>query len=68
MLLYDLCTAVEFIWNEGCVVRATCYLRLISQCVIFIRSNDVDDKIECTCDLLIIVKLVDTSSEMSTNS
>ena len=34
MLLYVLCTAGEFVWNEGGVVPATCYLRLISRCVI----------------------------------
>ena len=26
MLLYVLCTADEFVWNEGGVVPATCYL------------------------------------------
>ena len=26
MLLYVLCTAGEFVWNEGGVVPATCYL------------------------------------------
>ena len=35
MLLYVVCTAGEFVWNEGGVVPATCYLRLISRCVIF---------------------------------
>ena len=35
ILLYVVCTAGEFVWNEGGVVPATCYLRLISQCVIF---------------------------------
>ena len=35
MLLYVVCTAGEFVWNEGNVVPATCYLRLISRCVIF---------------------------------
>jgi hypothetical protein len=35
MLLYVVCTAGKFVWNEGGVVPATCYLRLISQCVIF---------------------------------
>ena len=40
MLLYVLCTAGEFVWNEGGVVPATCYLRLISQCVIFSSGFD----------------------------
>ena len=35
MLLYVVCTAGEFVWNEGGDVPATCYLCLISQCVIF---------------------------------
>jgi hypothetical protein len=34
--LYVVYTAGEFVWNEGGVVPANCYLRLISQCVIFI--------------------------------
>jgi hypothetical protein len=34
--MYVVCTAVEFVWNEGGVVPATCYLRLISLCVIFL--------------------------------
>ena len=39
MLLYVVCTAGEFVWNEGGVVPATCYLRLISRCVIFFVTN-----------------------------
>ena len=35
MLLYVVCTVGEFVWNEGDVGPATCYLRLISRCVIF---------------------------------
>jgi hypothetical protein len=35
MLLYVVCTAGDFVWNEGGVVPATCYLRLISRCMIF---------------------------------
>ena len=39
MLLYVVCTVGEFVWNEGGVVPATCYLRLISRCVIFILTQ-----------------------------
>jgi hypothetical protein len=37
MLLYVVFTAGEFVWNECGVVPATCYLRLISQYVIFFQ-------------------------------
>jgi hypothetical protein len=40
MILYVVCTAGEFVWNEGGVVPATCYLRLISRCVIFLVEEN----------------------------
>jgi hypothetical protein len=36
MLLYVV--PGEFVWNEGDLVPATCYLRLISRCVIFFKG------------------------------
>ena len=50
MFLYVLCTAGEFVWNAGGVVPATCYLRLISRCVLFFEDfiflNTIDGEEE----------------------
>jgi hypothetical protein len=46
MLLYVVCTAGEFVWNEGGVGPATCNLRLISLCVIYFLSPEDSDPLD----------------------